>query len=107
MIIAIPVDESKKGKVAPTFGRTTHFLFYDTKTSKRENIKRSSEGDIGVLSATLIADNKANVLLTPLCRENSRTIFNKANIKVYRTVSDSVEDNLRAFLFVIIFIDIF
>ncbi|WP_162474036.1 NifB/NifX family molybdenum-iron cluster-binding protein [endosymbiont 'TC1' of Trimyema compressum] len=62
-----------------------------------ENVKRSSEGDIGVLSAKLIVDNKANVLLTPLCRENSRSIFNKANIKIFKTVSDSVEENLRAF----------
>ena len=27
MIIAIPVDDSKKGKIAPTFARTTHFLY--------------------------------------------------------------------------------
>ncbi|WP_281178866.1 hypothetical protein [endosymbiont 'TC1' of Trimyema compressum] len=39
MIIAIPVDDSKKGKIASTFGRTTNFLLYDTKTSKRDGRK--------------------------------------------------------------------
>lgn len=101
MIIAIPVEDLKKGKVAPTFGRTTDFLLYDTQSGKRssvENVKRSTEEDIGVSSAQVIVNNNVDVLITALCRDNSAEIFKKANIKVYKTAGDSVEDNLRAYL---------
>lgn len=101
MKIAIPVnDKSIESGVCMSFGRAPYFLFYDTESKKSiflENSAASSPGGAGILAAQYIVDNKADVLITPRCGENAAQVFNVAGIKIYKTMNESVEDNINAF----------
>lgn len=102
MKIAIPTDyDNIDTSVCMSFGRTPFFMIYDTETEKRifiNNSAASSQGGAGILAAQSIADNKANVVLTPRCGENAAQVLIKANIKIYKTENGSAMDNIRAFL---------
>lgn len=102
MKIAIPVDErTLESNVCASFGRTPYFLFYDTETKDSvflDNSAAASTGGAGIKAAQVIVDNQANALLTPRCGQNAADVINTANIKIYKTVSASVKDNIAAFI---------
>lgn len=101
MIIAIPVEEkSMETNVCPSFGRTPYFLIYntDTKESKfLDNSAIASEGGAGIKAAQTIVDNQVSALLTPRCGENAAAVLKTAEISMYKTVSTSLQETLRAF----------
>jgi len=101
MKIAIPVDEnSNDTKVCMSFGRTPYFLIYNTDTQKKEYLDNSaiaSQGGAGIKAAQTIIDNSVEALLTPRCGENAADVFNTAGVKLYKTINDSVDDNIEAF----------
>ena len=101
MKIAIPVDEkSMNTKVCPSFGRSPYFLFYDTTTKGKEfldNGAASSEGGAGIKAAQFLVDHNVEALLTPRCGQNAAEVLAKAKIQLYKTLSDSIEENLEAF----------
>ena len=101
MKIAIPVEEkSSSTKICISFGRTPYFLVFDDAKKEYnflENTAAESRGGAGVKAAQFIVDNKVDVLLAPRCGENEAEIFNTAKVKLYKTINDSVEDNLKAF----------
>ena len=99
MKIAIPVNEDKTS-VCMSFGRTPFFMIYDTETKETsflDNSAAASQGGAGIKAAQSIVDNKASVLLTPRCGENAADVLKAANIKLYRTVGDSVKENIQSF----------
>ncbi len=102
MKIAIPVDEKTlESNVCASFGRTPYFLIYDTETKESvfiDNSAAASTGGAGIKAAQIIVDNKANVLLTPRCGENAADVLKSADIKIYKTSSGSVKDNIAAFV---------
>ena len=102
MKIAIPVDEKTlESSVCASFGRTPYFLIYDTETKESvfiDNSAAASTGGAGIKAAQTIVDNKANALLTPRCGQNAADVIKSADIKIYKTTSASVKDNIAAFI---------
>jgi len=102
MKIALPVDEKNmETGVCMSFGRTPYFLVYDTETRQAEFIDNSaaaSQGGAGIKAAQMIADKKAEVLLTPRCGENAAEVIKAANIKIFKTAGGSAMDNITAFI---------
>lgn len=102
MKIAIPVDEKTlESSVCASFGRTPYFLIYDTETKESvfiDNSAAASTGGAGIKAAQTIVDHKANALLTPRCGQNAADVIKSADIKIYKTTSASVKDNIAAFV---------
>ncbi len=89
-----------QASVCRSFGRAPYFLFYDTETNEGTFLKNSaadSRGGAGIKAAQTIVDNKAAALLTPRCGENAAEVLRAANIKLYKTIGDSIEDNIKAY----------
>ena len=99
MKIAIPVNEDKE-TVCISFGRTPLFLLVNTETGVKEYIDNSaaaSQGGAGIKAAQILVDHEIEALLTPRCGENAAAVFQAADVSLYKTVGDSVEENLAAF----------
>lgn len=101
MKIAIPVDDNNmETTVCMSFGRTPYFLIYETETKDSvflDNSAAASQGGAGIKAAQMIVDNKVSALLTPRCGENAAEVIKAANIKMYKTMGDSIKDNINAF----------
>lgn len=101
MRIAIPVDDkSLETTICQSFGRTPYFLIYDTESKESvffDNSAASSQGGAGIKAAQKIADYQVNALITPRCGENAADVIKTANIKIYKTINDSIKDNIEAF----------
>ena len=102
MKIAIPVDEKTlESNVCASFGRTPYFLIYNTETKESvfiDNSAAASTGGAGIKAAQTIVDNKANALLTPRCGQNAADVIESADIKIFKTTSASVKDNIAAYI---------
>ena len=102
MKIAIPVDEKTlESNVCVSFGRTPYFLIYDAETKESvfiDNSAATSTGGAGIKAAQMIVDNKATVLLTPRCGKNAADVIKAAEIKLFKTTSASVKDNIDDFI---------
>lgn len=101
MRIAIPVDgKSAQSNIFQSFGRTPYFMIFDTDTNERvflDNSAAGSQGGAGIKAVQVIVDKEIDVLFTPRCGENAAEVLKEANIKIYKTIGDSIEDNLNAF----------
>ncbi len=101
MIIAIPVDDqSSENKVCVSFGRAPYFLIYDTENGSKSiihNSAASSQGGAGIKAAQTVVDSRAEAILTPRCGENAAEVINAAGIKIFKTISDSISENINAF----------
>lgn len=101
MKIAIPVDSTNmESPVCISFGRTPYFLIYDTESKKSifiENTAAQSPGGAGIKAAQSIVDNRVDALLTPRCGENAAMVINAANIKIYKTLGTSINENINSF----------
>lgn len=102
MKIAIPAEKkSDDTKICISFGRTPYFLIFDTDTKEKsflENTAATSQGGAGIKAAQSIIDNGAKAVLTPRCGENAANVFKVANVKLYKTKNDSMDENIEAFL---------
>lgn len=100
MKIAMPVDEkSMETTVCQSFGRTPYFLIYDTELKESiflDNSAAASQGGAGIKAAQTIVDNNVEALLTPRCGQNAADVIKSANIKIYKTINDSINDNINA-----------
>lgn len=100
MKIVIPVDDkSMETSVCQSFGRTPYFLIYDTESRRSlfiDNSAAASQGGAGIKAAQTIVDNNVSALLTPRCGENAAEVIKAANIKIYKTINDSIMDNIDA-----------
>ena len=101
MLIAVPVDDkSMKSKVCVSFGRAPYFLIYDTDGGKVDfidNPAAGSQGGAGIKAAQAVVDSRAKVLLTPRCGENAAQVIDAAGIKMFKTINDSIQDNIDAY----------
>ena len=100
MKIAMPVDDrSMETSISQHFGRAPFFLIYDTGSKESiflDNSAATSQGGAGIKAAQIIVDNKVGALLTPRCGENAAEVINKANIKMFKAINDSIKDNIDA-----------
>lgn len=101
MRIAIPVDEdSMQTNVCQSFGRAPYFLFYDTESEESEfldNSAAASQGGAGIKAAQWVVDQKVRALLTPRCGQNAADVLKAAGIRIYKTCSSSLQENIDAF----------
>ena len=101
MKIAMPVnDSSMESCVGNTFGRTNYFLIYDTKTKESsfvDNSAATSQGGAGIKAAQTVVDSQVEALITPQCGENAAKVIQASNIKIYKILNDSIQDNINAF----------
>lgn len=101
MKIAIPVDgNSMDTRVAQSFGRAPYFLIYDAASKESEFIDNSAiaaQGGAGIKAAQTVVDNKVGAIIVPRCGQNAADVMQKANIKLYKMINDSVQDNIDAF----------
>ena len=101
MKIAIPTeDKSMEKGVCMSFGRAPYFLIYDMETGESmfaENSAANSRGGAGIKAAQAVVDTGAEALLTPRCGENAAGVIQAANLKIYKTMDDSIQDNIDAF----------
>ena len=102
MKIAIPVNEKKlELNVYESFGRSPYFLIYDTETKESvyiDNIGASSTGGAGIKAAQVIVDNNVDALLTVRLGQNAADVLNSTDIKIYKTIDGSIQDNINAFV---------
>ena len=99
MIIALPMDENKKD-ICVSFGRAPFFMFYDTETEKYEikvNPAAVAEGGAGLKAAQCVADNNADILITPRCGENAAEVFEVAEIKIFKSQGTDALENVKLF----------
>jgi len=100
MKIAMPVDDkSMETTVCQSFGRTPYFLIYDTESKESvflDNSAAASQGGAGIKAAQTIVDNKVSALLTPRCGENAAEVMKATHIQMYKTINDSIKDNIEA-----------
>lgn len=101
MKIAIPADDNcMEANVCQSFGRTPYFMIFDTdskETTFLDNSAAASQGGAGIKAAQNIVDSKINVLITPRCGENAAEVIKAANIKMYKSMNDSILENMIAF----------
>jgi predicted Fe-Mo cluster-binding NifX family protein len=101
MKIAIPVEDMNlQSKVCISFGRTPYFLIYETDTKESvflDNSAAASGGGAGIKAAQVIVDEGVIALITPRCGENAAAVLKPANVKLYKTMNDSIKDNIEAF----------
>ena len=101
MKIAMPVDhKSAEANIASSFGRTPYFLIYDTETKTSvvlDNSAAASQGGAGIKAAQNVVDSKADVVLAPQCGENAANVLRAANLKIYRTINGTAQENIEAF----------
>jgi Uncharacterized conserved protein len=101
MKIAVPIDDSSpETRVCVSFGRAPYFLIYDIDSNTESYMRNSaadSQGGAGIKAAQVVADTGVEALLTPRCGDNAAQVIETAGIKIYRTVNDSVKDNITAF----------
>ena len=101
MKLAIPANEKDiNTEVCMSFGRAPFYLFYDTDTNQAEyiiNAAADAPGGAGIKAAQSIVDNNADVVLTPRCGENAAQVLVAAGIKMYKTNSGSLKENVDAF----------
>lgn len=91
-----------KAEVDPRFGRAPYLIVVDTETMEFEAVDNSSNVNAfkgaGIQAATLVADKKAEVLLTGYCGPNAFKTVQAANIQVVNDVSGKVDEAVRDFL---------
>ncbi|MCH4179038.1 MAG: NifB/NifX family molybdenum-iron cluster-binding protein [Megasphaera sp.] len=98
MIIAIPVDDTKKA-VCVSFGRAPYFMFCHTEDGTTETVKNpaaEAQGGAGPKSAQLVVDRGAAALITVRCGENAATVLQMADIAIYQADGTDVRENLRS-----------
>lgn len=102
MKITIPVNEkSMDGGVCMSFGRTPYFLIYDTQTKESvflNNEAANSPGGAGIKAAQMVVDNDVEAMITPRCGKNAADVLKAANIKIYKSINDSIKDNIDALI---------
>ncbi|WP_244833912.1 NifB/NifX family molybdenum-iron cluster-binding protein [Clostridium sp. BJN0001] len=84
-----------------SFGRAPYFLFYNTQTKESvfiDNIAAESTGGAGIKAAQVIADNKVDALLTPRCGQNAADVLKAADIKIFKTINDSIKENIENYI---------
>ncbi len=101
MKIAMPVDDkTMESSVCISFGRAPYFLIYDTENKESfflDNSAAATQGGAGIKAAQIVADSQVGALLTPRCGENAAEVINAGNVKIYKTINESIKANIAAF----------
>ncbi len=100
MKVAIPVNEDKE-TICVSFARAPLFLIVDIESGDRnfiENAAKEASGGAGVQAAQILLDEEVEALMTPRCGKNAGDVFEAAEFKVYKTITQDVEVELRKYI---------
>lgn len=101
MKIAIPANENNiKMGVCPSFGRAPFYYIYETDSKNGEfveNTAAQSAGGAGIKASQFLVDSKVGVVLTPRCGENAVTVLAGGNIKLFKTATADIEENIKMY----------
>jgi predicted Fe-Mo cluster-binding NifX family protein len=103
MIIAITAKGNDlQGEVDPRFGRANHFLIVDSENMRFEVVENEQNLSLpqgaGIQAAQVVANHRAEVVLTGNCGPKAFKNLEAAEIKVVVGVSGRIEDAIRAYL---------
>ncbi len=102
MKIIVPANgDALDSGVCASFGRAPWFLFHDSATGENSflvNAAAENQGGAGIKAAQAVVDSGADALLTPRLGENAARVFSAAELRVYRSVGNGLQENLNAFL---------
>jgi len=98
MKIAVPADENTlESEVCMSFGRAPYFYIHDTEMQTGEFVENkaaTASGGAGIKAAQVVLDSGAEALITPRCGENAADVFKAANVKIYKSVIGSIQNNI-------------
>lgn len=101
MKIIIPVVGKDKKIVNKSMGRAPMFYTYDLDEKIEEYIENSaisSPGGAGIKAAQTIIDSNSNILIAPKIGKNAKDVLDGSDIKIYKTISEDVDENIKSFL---------
>lgn len=97
MKIIIPVTSNsiEDTKISRSLGRSPYFLLLDQINKVFiENKASKATGGAGIKAAQIIIDSGAHVLITPRCGVKAGEVLDKANVKIFKSNGEDVEENL-------------
>ncbi|QSX09361.1 NifB/NifX family molybdenum-iron cluster-binding protein [Alkalibacter rhizosphaerae] len=101
MKIAIPANEQRsEAGICPSFGRAPWYAIFDTLSEElhfMENTAANSPGGAGIKAAQLLVDKGVKAVLAPRCGENAAQVLEPAGIEIFRTKSEDMLENIKAF----------
>ena len=103
MIVAVTSKGTHlSDEVDPRFGRAPYILIVNTGTMEYEALDNSSNVNAfkgaGIQAATMVAEKRAEVLLTGYCGPNAFRTVQAAGMKVVSDVTGTVEQAIKIFL---------
>ncbi len=88
-------------EVDPRFGRAAYFLIVDSESLAFEALDNGANANslkgAGIQAASVLAENKAEVLLTGYCGPNAFKTLEAAGIKVANDATGTVRECLESF----------
>lgn len=101
MRILVPTnDQNENSGVCASFGRAPYYMIYDDEKDVKEFISNdaaNSQGGAGIRAAQFIVDQNVDVVLASRCGENAANVLLSANLKMYKTISESIMESITAF----------
>ena len=101
MLIAIPVTSNDHTmKVDERFGRCNYFAIYDVEHNSFtyvENKAKDTTTGTGIQAASIVVDEKVEVVLAPRVGMKAMNVFDLAKITAYETQGDDVLDNIQKY----------
>lgn len=102
MKIVMPIEsENQKPVIAATFGRASDFIIYDTISALKTiivNQASKKQGGAGIMAAQTALDHAAEAAIVPQCGENAMALFQQANVAVYQSSGNNIDENIHKFL---------
>jgi len=101
MKVLIPTNNTTiKDGICVSFGRAPHFMIVDLQSGEEtfiQNEGATSGSGAGIKAAQLVVDSKVNAMITPRIGKNAADVISASGITIYKSESESVEDNLKLF----------
>ncbi len=102
MILLLPTNDKKiEDGICPSFGRAPYFMLFNTETKQVEfvgNPGAESAGGAGIIAGQAVIDLKADMVLVPRLGKNSADVIKKAEIEIYKSISDDIMENIELFI---------
>jgi len=102
MKIVMPIESNnQKSFIAATFGRASDFIIYDTVSSLKTiivNPAAGKQGGAGIMAAQTAIDQAIEAAIVPQCGENAMALFQQANVVVYQSTGNNIDENIQMFL---------
>ncbi len=101
MLIAVSVKNPEESSLlSDSFGRSEYFLIYDSVKKEFGFIKNPYCLELdgaGIQTARFLIEKKVGAVITSFIRPNILRFFNSLQVKVYKSVNQTVQESLKLF----------